>query len=289
VITVGASSHLGTVDRSDDMIAAFSSRGPTAIDLGAKPDLVAPGVGIESLSAPDSFLYETKPAYLLAGTVATPYLPYLSLSGTSMAAPVVAGTVALMLQANPALPPNLVKAILEYTAQAYSGYDALTQGAGFLNARGAVELARYFAAAGAAFPATEGWARAIIWGNQRMLGGWLTADGSAWSAALAWGDRSKRVVWGTICWQHCDASNAVWVPWGARPAQDNGNDPATLQSGNSDNVVWGPACGGSDCPQGTAWGTADGDTVVWGSSDGDTVVWGSGCTDASCDVMWNQP
>ena len=65
--------------------------------------------------------------YLLAGTVATAYKPYLSLSGTSMAAPVVAGTVALMIQANPKLTPNLVKAIIEYTAQDYH-YDALTRG-----------------------------------------------------------------------------------------------------------------------------------------------------------------
>ena len=60
-----------------------------------------------------------------------------------MAAPVVSGTVALMLQANPSLTPNPVKAILQYTAQIYAGYDPLTQGAGFLNAKGAVELARY--------------------------------------------------------------------------------------------------------------------------------------------------
>src|SRR5213075_680005 len=40
VLTVGASSHMGTVDRSDDTIAPFSSRGPTAIDKLPKPDLV---------------------------------------------------------------------------------------------------------------------------------------------------------------------------------------------------------------------------------------------------------
>ena len=49
-----------------------------------------------------------------------------------MAAPVVTGTVALMMQANPALTPNLVKAILQYTAEHKSRYDALTQGGGFL-------------------------------------------------------------------------------------------------------------------------------------------------------------
>src|SRR5262249_52236749 len=38
VLTVGASSHMGTTDRSDDAIAAFSSRGPAAVDNVAKPD-----------------------------------------------------------------------------------------------------------------------------------------------------------------------------------------------------------------------------------------------------------
>ena len=113
--------------------------------MRAKPDLVAPGVGIESLSDPGSAMYSARSsAYLLAGTVATRLSPYLSLSGTSMARRWSAARVALMLQANPALTPNAVKAILQYTAQIYPGYDALTEGAGFLNAAGAVTLARYF-------------------------------------------------------------------------------------------------------------------------------------------------
>src|SRR5204862_1224341 len=109
VLTVGASSHQGTSDRSEDIVAAFSSRGPTAVDYTAKPDLVAPGVGIESLSNPASAFYAAYTPYLLPGTVPTSYLPYLSLSGTSMSSPVIAGTVALMLQANPQLTPNQVK------------------------------------------------------------------------------------------------------------------------------------------------------------------------------------
>ena len=61
-----------------------------------------------------------------------------------MAAPVVSGTVALMLQANPNLTPNLIKAILQYTAQQYPGYNTLRQGAGFLNTLGAVRLAKFY-------------------------------------------------------------------------------------------------------------------------------------------------
>src|SRR4029079_9910159 len=64
------------------------------------------------------------------------------LSGTSMATPVAAGTAALMLQANPSLTPNLVKALLMYTAQPLAGFNMFEQGAGQLNIAGAVKLAQ---------------------------------------------------------------------------------------------------------------------------------------------------
>src|SRR4029450_7812459 len=101
-----------------------------------KPDVVAPGTGIVSLSVPGSMLYTLHPANLLGGSLLLGSKPYLSLTGTSMAAPMVTGTVALMMQANPNLTPNLAKAIIEYTAQRYN-YSSLSQGAGFLNTEGA--------------------------------------------------------------------------------------------------------------------------------------------------------
>jgi serine protease AprX len=144
VLTVGASSHMGTVDRSDDVIAPFSSRGPSAIDGSIKPDIVAPGVGIQSIADPSSVLFGANPRSRIWGTIDTVSPPYLSLSGTSMASPVVAATVALMLQANPSLTPDSVKSILQFTAETSKHYDELTQGGGFLNARAAVDLARAY-------------------------------------------------------------------------------------------------------------------------------------------------
>jgi serine protease AprX len=295
VLTVGASSHMGTIDRSDDTVATFSSRGPGAIDYAAKPDVVAPGVGIESLSDPASTFYTARARYLLNGTVGTSYLPYLSLSGTSMSAPVVAGTVALMLQANPSLTPNEVKAVLQYTSQFYPGYDRLTEGAGFLNAKGAVELARYLASpATNEYPASEVWTSRVIWGNRLLKGGRFTPVASAWATDVMWGAAAtpagSSVEFGLLCSSNtCDDAR----PW---------------RFGESDwfNVVWGDTCSGDDCA-GTAWsatvvwGTSDeGDTVVWGTSDegdtvvwgtsgdeGDTVVWGTSCSDPACDpVVW---
>ncbi|MHB9094998.1 MAG: S8 family serine peptidase [Eubacteriales bacterium] len=55
IITVGAVDDRGTVDQKDDVMATFSSRGPT-IDGLTKPDVVAPGVGITSLAADTSYL-----------------------------------------------------------------------------------------------------------------------------------------------------------------------------------------------------------------------------------------
>ena len=263
VLTVGASSHMGTVDRADDTMAAFSSRGPAAIDRTAKPDLVAPGVGIESLSAPGSRLYVSGAAYLLNGTMPTSYPPYMSLSGTSMSAPVVAGTVALMLEANPSLSPDSVKAILQYTAQPYAGYGTMTQGAGFLNAKGAVELAAYLGGpAGTAPPDATGWGQQLIVGGRRVDAtvSDLQAIASTWSLSCTAG---CGVVWGQPVVQPANSMEGDTVVWGT-------------WSGEGDTVVWG------------TW-SGEGDTVVWGTStqEGDTVVWGTSCSDPSCQpVMW---
>ena len=114
------------------------------VTLRAKPDLLAPGYGILSLAVPNSALYVANPQFLVQGTIQTAYPPYLSLSGTSMAAPQVAGAVALMLEANPALTPNLVKGILQYTAQTDPDLNSLEQGTGFLDVLSAVRLSMFY-------------------------------------------------------------------------------------------------------------------------------------------------
>jgi serine protease AprX len=286
VITVGASSHMGTTSRADDTIATFSSRGPTAYDHAAKPDLVAPGVGIYSLSSPGSMMYDRWEAYLLPGAETAPYLPYLSLSGTSQASPVVAGTVALMLQANPSLTPNAVKAILQYTAEMYDGHSYLAQGAGFLNARGAVDLALAFNTAPAARPSTlPEWSKQIIWGNHQVPGGELTSTASAWATNVAWGAATdaddELVTWG-LCWgTECGVGGSGWSSWGVS-CSGIACDTIVWGSEQSVNVVWGDTCYNEDCAD-TLWATSDDDIIVWGNSENGIVVWGNSDDDI---VVW---
>ena len=127
VITVGAMNTKATPERSDDVMTTYSSKGPAILDYVLKPDLAAPGNRILSTIG-DSQLAEESPEFVQAGVPARSRArvaregvfglqnDYMQLSGTSMAAPVVAGAVALMLQQDPSLSPDTVKVRLMKTA-----------------------------------------------------------------------------------------------------------------------------------------------------------------------------
>jgi len=316
VLTVGASNHMGTPERDDDTVAGFSSRGPSYIDYAAKPDLLAPGVGIESLTTASTFLYQTRPGSRIWGTLQTASEPYLSMSGTSMAAPVVAATVALLLQANPALTPNAVKAILQYTAESRPGFNHLTQGAGFLNARGAMDMALRFASGteptaipvGPVFGSAEAQASTMLPATTTDTSttsetGFVTAatidsevtftdplpvytqasptDATPWSRHMVWG--SHRLTGGMI-----QPGATAWnldVTWGSAKSSAGvfvnwGTvcDPAI--DPDCENIVWGTATAGVD------------ENIVWGTTcdlnldpQCENIVWGTGTAEDE-NVVW---
>ncbi|HKH71731.1 MAG TPA: S8 family peptidase [Vicinamibacterales bacterium] len=254
-ITVGSVKSFETNTRADDRVAPYSSRGPTWYDGGAKPDLVAPGHGLVAAGAKSGSLYINNPALRVSDA-------YLRLSGTSMAAAVVSGTVALIVEANRAafptasLRPNAVKGILQYTAlpvrdERGSPYDYLTQGAGSVNPAGAIELAsridpltplgswwlttrvdEWTVIDGQTLP----WAHTVAWGDALSDGPALYYNELAWTQNIIWG---SNIVWGNdITWD----DNIIW-----------GSDIVW-----DDNIIWGSSL----------ISTSDGTSVSWGPLDG---------------------
>ncbi len=108
---------VGAVDR-DDTLAGFSSQGPTPGDGLLKPDITAPGVGIVAALHAD-------------GVIGPPVEPgYTAISGTSMAAPHVAGSAALLAQQHPDWTGAQLKAALTGSAVPNADLGAYAQGAG---------------------------------------------------------------------------------------------------------------------------------------------------------------
>jgi serine protease AprX len=111
VITVGGVDESATADPSDDAIADWSSQGTTQ-DGFQKPDVYAPGAHIVSVLAPNSAFADLCPSCIVDGQ-------YIRTSGTSMAAPMISGLVADLVQAHPRWTPNQIKGALTNPAVSY--------------------------------------------------------------------------------------------------------------------------------------------------------------------------
>ena len=244
VITVGATKSVDGNHRHD-RVATYSSRGPSRLDLVLKPDIIAPGNQVISLDVDWATLnaayggtnmvpysaYTTAAASGAAGTLGAANRAgagmsdaYFRLSGTSMAAPVVAGAAALLLQASPRLSPDTVKARLMVSADKWGApdwrgnptgqADPCTYGAGYLNIPAAIQSS-VFAGQPALSPAlyedsrgsvyldssriTSGsktlWGSTdltdpqAIWGSKTLWGSTLSVSSSLWGSSV-FGSRS---------------------------------------------------------------------------------------------------
>ena len=126
-------------NKDGQTLADFSSRGVAGSDV-YHPTITAPGVDIVAARAPTGAITPLgAPSDVELGADA---ITYTTMSGTSMATPHLAGVVALMLEAAPALSPAQVKSTLQATATPMPAYARHEAGAGYVNALAAVTAVR---------------------------------------------------------------------------------------------------------------------------------------------------
>jgi serine protease AprX len=261
-LTVGAIDTAGTVDRSDDRVAAYSSRGPTAFDMAVKPDVVAPGTRLVSLEAPGSYLAVHYPSWHIAGTGRN---AYFRLSGTSMATAVVSGGVALLLDADDDLTPGQIKVALQMGAQFVPDGGLVGAGAGSVNLPQAVKLAR-----GGLVPSLLSTLTSLL----GVSGGSTFRDGGTLIDRLYGhtGLRLLGILDLSVLWQRADDAE-----WGVLNLlglfNPLGNVPAHR-------LIWGEVAGWTSTDH-LVWGDAvqnpSGQHLVWGDSEhtgANHLVWG---------------
>jgi serine protease AprX len=240
VITVGAADIRGTAGTSDDAVAGFSSRGPTH-DLVAKPDLVAPGIGLVSHRAPGSMLDTEHPAARVGDS-------YFKGSGTSQAAAIVSGVAALMIQSNPSITPDVLKATLVGTAKKMGGLlslGAVGSGAGLVDATAAVNasVANTFASK----PANRGLLSLRSTGAGPIQ---LSRDSSTIVYSDLNADGPLDLLIGEV-----DALGNAWLgsTW-SKAWSDNPWTPYAFEAIGWDGKTWGGKTWGGTSWKGKTWG-----------------------------------
>lgn len=272
VLTVGATKANGSSSAAAETKASYSSKGPTTYDHIVKPDIMAPGNDVVSLAAPGATLEANYSAELVTGTSGH---NYFTLSGTSMATPVVSGAVALLLQENNTLTPDQVKARLMKTAtkmgpvfnltstaayvphlsQTFTDfYDLFSVGSGFLNVQAAINNTDLASSnVGAALSPTA------VYNPQTGVISLVYGNSSVSTTSVVWG---SSVVWGTsVVWGASEVSgtSVVWgssLPW-------NSNALSAFS------VVWGSSTGTATVGQSVVWGASVGNADAAFSDAGD--------------------
>ena len=202
-----------------DGVATWSSGG----NAGRSPDLVAPGKSIVSLRVPGSTLDREYPQAAVGER-------FMKGSGTSQAAAVMSGSVALLLSAEPTLSPDQVKYLLVQNANDVQRNNILLDGAGKVRPDTAAEnaAAAVNAPTQVHLPALgiTSWAGIDSWAGGTWSGG--TWSGGTWSGATWSGATWSGATWSGATWSGGTWSGATWsgVSWSGLDAVSIGSDLA---------------------------------------------------------------
>jgi serine protease AprX len=126
IIAVGAADTNGSATPWDDQVASYSAGAASCSSACRAPDLIAPGMHMQGLRVPGSYIDQNNPSGILGDR-------YFRGSGTSEAAAFASGAVADLLQRYPQLTPDQVKQMLTSSCDKLSSFNWKQQGCGELD------------------------------------------------------------------------------------------------------------------------------------------------------------
>ena len=274
VISVGAADTKQTTSASDDTVAPFSAHGPTQ-DGFAKPDVVAPGISIVSVRDPNSTVDQMHPLARVGDS-------YFKGSGTSQAAAIVSGIAALMLQRNPLLTPDQVKATLMRTATRLPNQPG--SGAGEVNAGAAVNLVTdllallnlsspnrgLVASTGAgSLERSRGslhvYADTNNDGKPDYVSGEITAFGSRWTTSS----------WSANTWSQYGWEDDSWTgdPWGAKSWSGMDWTAKSWSANTWANGTWSSGTWSAKSWSAKSWSSNDWAAKSWSAKSWSAAAW----------------
>jgi serine protease AprX len=245
VITVGATDEQGTARKQDDTIPAFSASGWT-LEGTWKPDIYAPGVDIISPLADMSYWeYQYPDRKITTRTAGTDY-EYFRASGTSMAAPMVSGAAALLLQAEPGLTPDQVKHRLTWTGTVIEGDD-------YLDVYEALTWQTTDAA-------NEDVVPHMLLAKMALMAYWSSDNGG------------ENIDWSTVDWNSVNWSSVNWnsVNWNSVDWES-----VDWTSVNWDSIDWSSVNWSSVNWNSVNWNSVNWNSVNWNSVNWNSVNWNS--------------
>jgi serine protease AprX len=204
IITVGAMDIAGSTSVNDDFAAPWSAYGHTP-DGFSKPDLGAPGRYMVGAVSPNATLAQERPDRIVQPG-------YMQISGTSFAAPVVAGAAAYVLAEHPNWTPDQVKGALLLTARPTPNAVAGSSGVGEVNAAAAANVSNppnpNLALNSFKIPDPAGGSVPVF--DQAT---WTTAaqDDPAWDAATWTTATWTTATWTTATWTTATWTTATWT------------------------------------------------------------------------------
>jgi serine protease AprX len=226
VITVGAADIKGTVSTQNDVAADWSVYGHT-LDGFAKPELSAPGRYMVAPLPMFSTLAAERPDRMVEPG-------HFQLSGTSFAAPVVAGAAAYLLALHPSWTPDDVKGALMVSAQETPAAAPWSLGVGELNAEAAADVSA---------PPNPNAALAPFVVADPDGGTLPIFDAAAWQL-VAQNDASwSNASWSNASWSNASWSNASWsnTAWDAASWATASWSDASWADGTTPDASWSNA------------------------------------------------